>query len=144
MDFTGRKVHHISFGNGVIISHENQVVTVKFESSKKMTFQFPKSFKSFLKFLDPEFDQYTQDIIKKSEVESARIEEEKEIKKAAELAAIQKMNPVKSRFSKSHTDFKVEHFSSVERFVEYYKSKISAEIHYLKYNGGKKQTRTSS
>lgn len=139
MDFTGQKVRHISFGNGTVISHKNQAITVRFDSSKEMDFQFPKSFKTFLAFMDSELDAYAKEAVRQGEAESARIEAEKETKKAAELAAIQKMNPGKSHFSKPHTDFKVEHFSSVEGFVEYYKSKISAEIHYLKFNGGKKQ-----
>ncbi len=139
MDFTGQKVHHISFGDGTIILHKNQVITVRFDSSREMDFQFPISFKTFLTFLDPELDEYAKEIVNQSEAKKARIEEEKEKKKTAELAAMQRMNSSKNHSSKSHVNFKIEHFSSVESFVGYYKTKISAEIYYLKNNGGKKQ-----
>lgn len=139
MNFTGEKVNHTALGYGEIVFHENQVIKVKFDTSEEMQFQFPKSFKNFLSFINAELDAYAKECVAQDEALTLKKEKEKEEKKAAEMAALQKMNPSKKQTTKSQTAFKFDHFSSVESFVDYYIAKISSEINYLKTNGGKKQ-----
>ena len=139
MNIIGEKVHHVSFGEGKVVLQEKSTIKIKFDSSEVKTFSFPESFASHICFLNAEIDAYAKQCAQQKTEAKKRNEEEVENKKAADLTARQKLNSTPKVSRGNHTKFKVEHFSSVDSFIDFYTSKLSSEISYLRTNGGKRQ-----
>ena len=52
MELPGKKIKHISFGEGVIESYYDGKIKVSFSSGNTKIFQYPKAFEKFLSFID--------------------------------------------------------------------------------------------
>ncbi|GAA0362767.1 hypothetical protein GCM10008932_14080 [Alkalibacterium iburiense] len=78
MDLTNQKITHKVFGEGHIVSHNDTILTVKFDNDKK-EFVYPDAFDSFISLKDPAVAQSMEKVVKqlKSE-EEEQLREEKE------------------------------------------------------------------
>jgi len=68
MDIINEKVRHNKFGNGTILSVVGNLITIGFDMEEK-TFQYPESFKQFLRFENEELNILAQAEIKNKEME---------------------------------------------------------------------------
>ena len=56
MDLTGKRVHHRSFGDGVITEQKKTTIVVTFRDGAKM-FSYPGCFQTYLKILDTDLKE---------------------------------------------------------------------------------------
>ena len=72
MDLVNKKVEHITFGKGNIISYDDSYVEISFESGNKK-FSFPSAFKEYVTFID---EKATDIINEKIEIEEEELKKE--------------------------------------------------------------------
>lgn len=136
MDLIGKKVKHNKFGEGIITEQDASRISVKFvtEATTKK-FIYPSCFKAFLKLMDPDDAARTDETVKQYE------EQERKKKKQAmeEAEARCFANKIQENSSKSNKTVVLRPFTSIAGFCGEYKRAITAEIVYLKSNGGKHQ-----
>lgn len=101
MQLIGQKVEHASYGQGEIVSYEEQRVEVRFaEGEEPKKFLYPDAFEKFLSMTDKEYQQLVEKEVKqmhetrvevKEEIERQRVEE----KEAVEAAKKAKKSPAR-------------------------------------------------
>lgn len=136
MDLIGKRVKHNKFGEGTITQQDTSYVTVKFmtEAAPKR-FQYPSCFQTFLKLLDVEAAEQTNETVKQHEED----ERKKKQKAAEEVEARYFAKRMQENSSKSGKTIELRAFTSVAAFCDEYKKAVTSEIVYLKTTGGKRQ-----
>ena len=66
MDLTGKRVHHRSFGDGVITEQKKTTIVVTFRDGSKM-FSYPGCFQTYLKILDTDLKEDVQEVVSQHE-----------------------------------------------------------------------------
>lgn len=136
MDLIGKKVKHNKFGEGVITQQDASYVSVKFVMEADLKkFSYPTCFKAFLKLLDAEVAAQTDATVKQHE-DQERKKKQQAMEEAEAHHFVKKMQEAGSKSGKT---VELRSFDSVEAFCNEYKRSITAEIVYLKTNGGKRQ-----
>lgn len=136
MNLIGKKVHHNTYGAGIIKAQDASYVSVEFMTEAEIKkFVYPSCFKTFLKLADTEAAAQMEETVKSHEEQ-----EQKKKQRAAEETQVRP--PVKRAQDSGPETAKtveVRTFPSVEEFCEEYKRALTAEVLYLKTNGGKRQ-----
>lgn len=128
MDLTGKRVHHRSFGDGVITEQKNTTIVVTFRDGAKM-FSYPGCFQTYLKILDTDLKEDVQEVV--SQHEHAETAERK-----------QRINELQTSISSNRRQEKdksvqIKPFASVADFCQAYRMALSAEISFIRMTGGK-------
>ena len=128
MDLTGKRVHHRSFGDGVITEQKKTTIVVTFRDGAKM-FGYPGCFQTYLKILDTDLKEDVQEVV--SQHEHAETAERK-----------QRINELQTSISSNRRQEKdksvqIKPFASVADFCQAYRMALSAEISFIRMTGGK-------
>ena len=128
MDLTGKRVHHRSFGDGVITEQKKTTIVVTFRDGAKM-FSYPGCFQTYLKILDTDLKEDVQEVV--SQHEHAETTERK-----------QRINELQTSISSNRRQEKdksvqIKPFASVADFCQAYRMALSAEISFIRMTGGK-------
>lgn len=128
MDLTGKRVHHRSFGDGVITEQKKTTIVVTFRDGAKM-FSYPGCFQMYLKILDTDLKEDVQEVV--SQHEHAETAERK-----------QRINELQTSISSNRRQEKdksvqIKPFASVADFCQAYRMALSAEISFIRMTGGK-------
>ena len=128
MDLTGKRVHHRSFGDGVITEQKKTTIVVTFRDGAKM-FSYPGCFQTYLKILDTDLKEDVQEVV--SQHEHAETAERK-----------QRINELQTSISSNRRQEKdksvqIKPFASVADFCQAYRMALSAEISFIRMAGGK-------
>lgn len=128
MDLTGKRVHHRSFGDGVITEQKKTMIVVTFRDGAKM-FSYPGCFQTYLKILDTDLKEDVQEVV--SQHEHAETAERK-----------QRINELQTSISSNRRQEKdksvqIKPFASVADFCQAYRMALSAEISFIRMTGGK-------
>ena len=128
MDLTGKRVHHRSFGDGVITEQKKTTIVVTFRDGAKM-FSYPGCFQTYLKILDTDLKEDVQEVV--SQHEHAETAERK-----------QRINDLQTSISSNRRQEKdksvqIKPFASVADFCQAYRMALSAEISFIRMTGGK-------
>lgn len=128
MDLTGKRVHHRSFGDGVITEQKKTTIVVTFRDGAKM-FSYPGCFQTYLKILDTDLKEDVQGVV--SQHEHAETAERK-----------QRINELQTSISSNRRQEKdksvqIKPFASVADFCQAYRMALSAEISFIRMTGGK-------
>lgn len=128
MDLTGKRVHHRSFGDGVITEQKKTTIVVTFRDGAKM-FSYPGCFQTYLKILDTDLKEDVQEVV--SQHEHAETAERK-----------QRINELRTSISSNRRQEKdksvqIKPFASVADFCQAYRMALSAEISFIRMTGGK-------
>lgn len=128
MDLTGKRVHHRSFGDGVITEQKKTTIVVTFHDGAKM-FSYPGCFQTYLKILDTDLKEDVQEVV--SQHEHAETAERK-----------QRINELQTSISSNRRQEKdksvqIKPFASVADFCQAYRMALSAEISFIRMTGGK-------
>lgn len=128
MDLTGKRVHHRSFGDGVITEQKKTTIVVTFRDGAKM-FSYPDCFQTYLKILDTDLKEDVQEVV--SQHEHAETAERK-----------QRINELQTSISSNRRQEKdksvqIKPFASVADFCQAYRRALSAEISFIRMTGGK-------
>lgn len=128
MDLTGKRVHHRSFGDGVITEQKKTTIVVTFRDGAKM-FSYPGCFQTYLKILDTDLKEDVQEVV--SQHEHAETAERK-----------QRINELQTSISSNRRQEKdksvqIKPFASVADFCQAYRVALSAEISFIRMTGGK-------
>lgn len=128
MDLTGKRVHHRSFGDGVITEQKKTTIVVTFRDGAKM-FSYPGCFQTYLKILDTDLEEDVQEVV--SQHEHAETAERK-----------QRINELQTSISSNRRREKdksvqIKPFASVADFCQAYRMALSAEISFIRMTGGK-------
>ena len=128
MDLTGKRVHHRSFGDGVITEQKKTTIVVTFRDGAKM-FSHPGCFQTYLKILDTDLKEDVQEVV--SQHEHAETAERK-----------QRINELQTSISSNRRQEKdksvqIKPFASVADFCQAYRMALSAEISFIRMTGGK-------
>ena len=128
MDLTGKRVHHRSFGDGVITEQKKTTIVVTFRDGAKM-FSYPDCFQMYLKILDTDLKEDVQEVV--SQHEHAETAERK-----------QRINELQTSISSNRRQEKdksvqIKPFASVADFCQAYRMALSAEISFIRMTGGK-------
>ena len=128
MDLTGKRVHHRSFGDGVITEQKKTTIVVTFRDGAKM-FSYPGCFQTYLKILDTDLKEDVQEVV--SQHEHAEAAERK-----------QRINELQTSISSNRRQEKdksvqIKPFASVADFCQAYRMALSAEISFIRMTGGK-------
>ena len=128
MDLTGKRVHHRSFGDGVITEQKKTTIVVTFRDGAKM-FSYPGCFQTYLKILDTDLKEDVQEVV--SQHEHAETAERK-----------QRINELQTSISSNRRREKdksvqIKPFASVADFCQAYRMALSAEISFIRMTGGK-------
>lgn len=128
MDLTGKRVHHRSFGDGVITEQKKTTIVVTFRDGAKM-FSYPGCFQTYLKILDTDLKEDVQEVV--SQHEHAKTAERK-----------QRINELQTSISSNRRQEKdksvqIKPFASVADFCQAYRMALSAEISFIRMTGGK-------
>ena len=128
MDLTGKRVHHQSFGDGVITEQKKTTIVVTFRDGAKM-FSYPGCFQTYLKILDTDLKEDVQEVV--SQHEHAETAERK-----------QRINELQTSISSNRRQEKdksvqIKPFASVADFCQAYRMALSAEISFIRMTGGK-------
>lgn len=128
MDLTGKRVHHRSFGDGVITEQKKTTIVVTFRDGAKM-FSYPGCFQTYLKILDTDLKEDVQKVV--SQHEHAETAERK-----------QRINELQTSISSNRRQEKdksvqIKPFASVADFCQAYRMALSAEISFIRMTGGK-------
>lgn len=128
MDLTGKRVHHRSFGDGVITEQKKTTIVVTFRDGAKM-FSYPGCFQTYLKILDTDLKEDVQEVV--SQHEHAETAERK-----------QRINELQTSISSNRRQEKdksvqIKQFASVADFCQAYRMALSAEISFIRMTGGK-------
>lgn len=128
MDLTGKRVHHRSFGDGVITEQKKSTIVVTFRDGAKM-FSYPGCFQTYLKILDTDLKEDVQEVV--SQHEHAETAERK-----------QRINELQTSISSNRRREKdksvqIKPFASVADFCQAYRMALSAEISFIRMTGGK-------
>lgn len=128
MDLTGKRVHHRSFGDGVITEQKKTTIVVTFRDGAKM-FSYPDCFQTYLKILDTDLKEDVQEVV--SQHEYAETAERK-----------QRINELQTSISSNRRQEKdksvqIKPFASVADFCQAYRMALSAEISFIRMTGGK-------
>lgn len=128
MDLTGKRVHHRSFGDGVITEQKKTTIVVTFRDGAKM-FSYPGCFQTYLKILDTDLKEDVQEVV--SQHEHAETAERK-----------QRINELQTSISSKRRQEKdksvqIKPFASVADFCQAYRMALSAEISFIRMTGGK-------
>ena len=131
MDLTGKRVHHRSFGDGVITEQKKTTIVVTFRDGAKM-FSYPGCFQTYLKILDTDLKEDVQEVV--SQHEHAETAERK-----------QRINELQTSISSNRRQEKdksvqIKPFASVADFCQAYRMALSAEISFI----DRKSTRLNS
>lgn len=133
MNLVGEKVSHRTFGEGVIISQDGTHVSVKFENKMKPTlFSYPSCFGLYLHLLDPGAEAIVDNILNEHE-------QEEKLKKEQQYNASFSRVFTKQINEKSTKKIYIGSFASETEFYEKYSRSLTAEVTYLRTNGGKRQ-----
>lgn len=132
MDFVGKKVRHVSLGEGTVLGIiRGDLMQVDFGTSKGIRkFPYPAALEKYLSFVDEETERERVALFKEREEESARAQAsfEKSRARSRNLAASRRMDERGS----------VERFSEIKPFCDAYKKELYKEIGFVRKNGGKK------
>ena len=128
MDLTGKRVHHRSFGDGVITEQKKTTIVVTFRDGAKM-FSYPGCFQTYLKILDTDLKEDVQEVV--SQHEHAETAERK-----------QRINELQTSISSNRRQEKdksvqIKPFASVADFCQAYRMALSVEISFIRMTGGK-------
>lgn len=128
MDLTGKRVHHRSFGDGVITEQKKTTIVVTFRDGAKM-FSYPGCFQTYLKILDTDLKEDVREVV--SQHEHAETAERK-----------QRINELQTSISSNRRQEKdksvqIKPFASVADFCQAYRMALSAEISFIRMTGGK-------
>ena len=128
MDLTGKRVHHRSFGDGVITEQKKTTIVVTFRDGAKM-FSYPDCFQMYLKILDTDLKEDVQEVV--SQHEHAETAERK-----------QRINELQTSISSNRRQEKdksvqIKPFASVADFCQAYRMALSAEISFIRMTGEK-------
>lgn len=128
MDLTGKRVHHRSFGDGVITEQKKTTIVVTFRDGAKM-FSYPGCFQTYLKILDTDLKEDVQEVV--SQHEHAETAERK-----------QRINELQTSISSNRRQEKdksvqIKPFASVADFCQAYRMALCAEISFIRMTGGK-------
>lgn len=128
MDLTGKRVHHRSFGDGVITEQKKTTIVVTFRDGAKI-FSYPDCFQTYLKILDTDLKEDVQEVV--SQHEHAETAERK-----------QRINELQTSISSNRRQEKdksvqIKPFASVADFCQAYRMALSAEISFIRMTGGK-------
>lgn len=128
MDLTGKRVHHRSFGDGVITEQKKTKIVVTFRDEAKI-FSYPDCFQTYLKILDTDLKEDVQEVV--SQHEHAETAERK-----------QRINELQTSISSNRRQEKdksvqIKPFASVADFCQAYRMALSAEISFIRMTGGK-------
>lgn len=128
MDLTGKRVHHRSFGDGVITEQKKTTIVVTFRDGAKM-FSYPGCFQTYLKILDTDLKEDVQEVV--SQHEHAETAERK-----------QRINELQTSISSNRRQEKdksvqIKPFAPVADFCQAYRMALSAEISFIRMTGGK-------
>ena len=128
MDLTGKRVHHRSFGDGVITEQKKTTIVVTFRDGAKM-FSYPDCFQTYLKILDTDLKEDVQEVV--SQHEHTETAERK-----------QRINELQTSISSNRRQEKdksvqIKPFASVADFCQAYRMALSAEISFIRMTGGK-------
>lgn len=128
MDLTGKRVHHRSFGDGVITEQKKTTIVVTFRDGAKM-FSYHGCFQTYLKILDTDLKEDVQEVV--SQHEHAETAERK-----------QRINELQTSISSNRRQEKdksvqIKPFASVADFCQAYRMALSAEISFIRMTGGK-------
>lgn len=128
MDLTGKRVHHRSFGDGVITEQKKTTIVVTFRDGAKM-FSYPGCFQTYLKILDTDLKEDVQEVV--SQHEHAETAERK-----------QRINELQTSISSNRRQEKdksvqIKPFAAVADFCQAYRMALSAEISFIRMTGGK-------
>lgn len=128
MDLTGKRVHHRSFGDGVITEQKKTTIVVTFRDGAKM-FSYPGCFQTYLKILDTDLKEDVQEVV--SQHEHAETAERK-----------QRINELQTSISSNRRQEKdksvqIKPFASVADFCQAYRMALSAEISFIRMTDGK-------
>lgn len=128
MNLTGKRVHHRSFGDGVITEQKKTTIVVTFRDGAKM-FSYPGCFQTYLKILDTDLKEDVQEVV--SQHEHAETAERK-----------QRINELQTSISSNCRQEKdksvqIKPFASVADFCQAYRMALSAEISFIRMTGGK-------
>lgn len=128
MDLTGKRVHHRSFGDGVITEQKKTTIVVTLRDGAKM-FSYPGCFQTYLKILDTDLKEDVQEVV--SQHEHAETAERK-----------QRINELQTSISSNRRQEKdksvqIKPFASVADFCQAYRMALSAEISFIRMTGGK-------
>ena len=128
MDLTGKRVHHRSFGDGVITEQKKTTIVVTFRDGAKM-FSYPDCFQTYLKILDTDLKEDVQEVV--SQHEHTETAERK-----------QRINELQTSISSNRRREKdksvqIKPFASVADFCQAYRMALSAEISFIRMTGGK-------
>ena len=135
MNWIGKRVSNKIYGDGTIISQDNGIISVRFNSAEEIKrFQCPQCFEKFLTLLDNSDQFVAQKELKqiqavtlekqqKAVQSTMKIIEEKQIQRTGKaLRKTPKLSPCQS----------------VEEFYSLFSQALSAEIEVLRSEGGKK------
>lgn len=128
MDLTGKRVHHRSFGDGVITEQKKTTIVVTFRDGAKM-FSYPGCFQTYLKILDTDLKEDVQEVV--SQHEHAETAERKQ--RINELQTSISLN----RRQEKDKSVQIKPFASVADFCQAYRMALSAEISFIRMTGGK-------
>lgn len=128
MDLTGKRVHHRSFGDGVITEQKKTTIVVTFRDGAKM-FSYPGCFQTYLKILDTDLKEDVQEVV--SQHEHAETAERKQ--RIDELQTSISSN----RRQEKDKSVQIKPFASVADFCQAYRMALSAEISFIRMTGGK-------
>ena len=131
MDFTGKRVLHQKFGEGVIVTQESTRIYVLFKGKDEPTaFVYPSCFGPYLHFVDPSSE---------AEVKKVQDKHKQDNHNPGQKSGIASYSFTKYRLNRPDKNVDVETFSSEEGFYAAYKQALSSEMTYLRNNGGKRQ-----
>ena len=85
MNIIGKKVKHLSMGEGVVKKCDDEYVTIQINSQDK-AFSYPLSFDRYLKFENTDCQKYVEGLIKDVKAENERVAEAERISREEELA----------------------------------------------------------
>lgn len=128
MDLTEKRVHHRSFGDGVITEQKKTTIVVTFRDGAKM-FSYPGCFQTYLKILDTDLKEDVQEVV--SQHEHAETAERKQ-----RINELQTSISSNRRQEKDKSD-QIKPFASVADFCQAYRMALSAEISFIRMTGGK-------
>lgn len=135
INYVGRKVLHSAFGNGEIISQDNEYrIKVQFEGGDIKEFSAPKCFGTFLSLLDPEMVAASA---KHLEVQLEKENREKETRKREAWENMMNNAAERKKESGRNKEQKIKSFPTVSAFFDAQKSLIEQEAGYLRATGGR-------
>ncbi len=134
MELIGKKVIHGKYGDGLITNQSDAYVYVKFSTQEEIkTFPYPSSLGTFLTLCDTDMAERIEQVKKEGEMREA--EKKAKLKKESNERYINEKLQV---VTTAGNYMSVSPFHSVNEFCNKSKDAISAEIDYLRANGGKR------